>query len=154
MSMQYCYHLWGQNLPHWEPWQTWLPITVSLHLLSDCCPPVMNYGSKDEDSITSWKPQSGRQKHPLKLTTVEVMALWSGQQSAAYLTLTVMQQSQFAKTESLYLVVGGIDHSKKKWVVLTHCSYLSFTPHDWTNSLAKYSPMPFANVLKSQIKFL
>ena len=38
-------------------------------------------------------------------------------------------------------------HCKKKWV--TSVSYPF--PHDWTISLAKYSPVTFANVLESQI---
>ena len=48
-------------------------------------------------------------------------------------------------------------HCKKKWVVLTHFSYLSFIypfPHDWTISLANYSPVTFANELENLIKFL
>ena len=44
-------------------------------------------------------------------------------------------------------------HCKKKWVVLTHFSYLSFIPFSMSlNNF--YSPMTFTNDLENQIKFL
>ena len=41
-------------------------------------------------------------------------------------------------------------------MVFTHFGYFSFIPfpHDWTISLAKYSPTTFTNVLESEIKLL
>ena len=44
-------------------------------------------------------------------------------------------------------------HCEKKWVVLTHFSYLSFIPFSMSlNNF--YSPMTFTNDLENQIKLL
>ena len=57
------------------------------------------------------------------------------------------------------MVAGKLErqwvHSNKRGIVLTHFGYLiSYAfPHDWTISLANYSPMTFTNVLENQIKF-